>query len=256
MGARNIDEEGITLKDKIKVLIELQNCDDRIQRLQDRKMQGPKRIQALSDELETVSRGFAEDEERLEAIQSERRSLEGEVEDLEAKVQKGNEKLSSIKSNKEYTAALKEIEGYKKKKAALEDQLIRQMEELDLVKERCRANHEELETLQEKFEQDKKAVQQDLIEIDQALKGLEQERDRIAAKADPQLLGHYRLVRERIGSHAVSPVVGGVCMTCNMGIPPQMFNELMKCLELTSCPHCNRIIYWGDDAHFQDLTKS
>lgn len=242
------------MKDKIKVLIELQNCDNRIQHLQGKKMQAPKRIQVLSDEMEAVSKEFREDEERLEAIQSERRALEGEVEDLDAKIQKGNEKLSSIKSNKEYTAALKEIEAHKKKKAALEDQLIQQMEELEQVKERCQANSEEFKSLQEKFERDKKGVQQNLIEIEKELKGLEKERSKIVDRADPQLLRHYQLVRERIGSHAVSPVVGGVCMNCHMGIPPQMFNELMKCLELTSCPHCNRIIYWGDDAHFQDLT--
>jgi len=244
------------LKDKIKVLIELQNCDNRIQSLQARKRQGPSRIQALSDEMENVSRGFREDEERLDAIKSERRALEQEVEDLDTKLQKGNEKLSNIKSNKEYSAALKEIEGYKKKKAALEDQLIQQMEELELVTERCKANSEQLETLQQQFEKDKKVVQDELVGIEKELNALEKERAAVARKADPQFLGHYQLVRERIGSHAVSPVIGGVCKSCNMGIPPQMFNELMKCLELTSCPHCNRIIYWGDDAHFQDLTKS
>ncbi|MCF8062160.1 MAG: hypothetical protein K9M82_06560 [Deltaproteobacteria bacterium] len=243
------------MKDKIKVLIELQNCDNRIQSLLTRKKKGPSRIQALSDEMEAVSKGFQEDEERLDTIKSERRSLEQEVEDLDAKIQKGNEKLSNIKSNKEYSAALKEIEGYKKKKALLEDQLIQQMEELELVKERCRANSEQLETLQQQFEKDKKEVQDELVEIEKELTALEKERTAIARKADPQLLRHYELVRERIGSHAVSPVIGGVCKTCNMGIPPQMFNELMKCLELTSCPHCNRIIYWGDDAQFQELTN-
>jgi hypothetical protein len=244
------------LKDKIRVLIELQNCDDRIQSLQDRKRKGPSRIQALSDEMETVSRGFQEDEERLDAIKSERRSLEGDVEELDTKIQKGNEKLSNIKSNKEYSAALKEIEAHKKKKAALEDQLIQQMEELELVTERCKSNSEQLESLQQQFEADKKQVQEELVGIEKELKALEKEREAIVRKADPQLLSHYQLVRERIGSHAMSPVIGGVCKTCNMGIPPQMFNELMKCLELTSCPHCNRIIYWGEDAKFQDLTKS
>jgi hypothetical protein len=244
------------LKDKIKVLIELQNCDDRIQSLQSRKRKGPSRIQTLSDEMETVSRGFQEDEERLSTIKSERRSLEREVEDLDASIRKGNEKLSNIKSNKEYGAALKEIEAHKKKKAALEDQLIQQMEELELVTERCKGNSEQLETLRQQFEKDKKEVQDELVGIEKELKALEKEREAIARKADPQLLGYYQLVRERIGSHAMSPVIGGVCRTCNMGIPPQMFNELMKCLELTSCPHCNRIIYWGDDAHFQGLTKS
>lgn len=244
------------MKDKIKVLIELQNCDTLIQDLKKKKREAPLRIKGLSDEMDLISRGFQEDEERMEAVKSERRSLERDVEELEHKVGKGNEKLSSIKSNKEYTAALKEIETLNKKKTLLEDQIIGQIEELELVSERCRQNQEQLEALREQYERNKKAVQEELLNIEKDLGELEEKRTAISQKADPSLLGHYQLVRQRLGSYAVSSVIGGVCMTCHMAIPPQMFNELMRCNELASCPHCNRIIYWGEDSHFQDLTNS
>lgn len=243
------------MKDKIKVLIELQSCDNRIQHVLEKQKQGPARIKALADELESVSSGFKEDEDLLESLKKNRRSLEREVEDIENGIAKGNEKLSNIKSNKEYTAALKEIEELKNKKARIEDDLIGQMEEFERITERCKTNQEKLDTLREKYEKDKKEVQQELKKLEKELKSLVAEREAVAADADPQLLGRYSLVRERIGASAISPVVSGVCQSCHMGIPPQMFNELMKCLELTSCPHCNRIIYWGEDAHFQDLTK-
>ena len=243
------------MKEKIRVLIELQNCDNRIRKIQKKRDLSPAKIKALADEMEAVSSGFREDEERLDAIQKERRSLESEVEDLEGKIVKGNEKLSNIKSNKEYTSALKELEQLQKKREDLEDQLLQQMEELEQLKGACKENQSKLKELQDQFDRDKKEVQKELKGYDKELKALEKERTAITGKADPQFLGHYQLVRERIGHMAVSPVIGGVCRTCNMGIPPQMFNELMKCLELTSCPHCNRIIYWGEDERFQDLTN-
>ena len=244
------------MKDKIKVLIELQQVDNRIQDLLNRKKQGPLKIKALADEMEAVSNGFREDEDRADTLNKERRSLESEVEDLDQGIRKSNEKLSNIKSNKEYGAALKEIEDLKKKKARIEDELIQQMEELEQVTERCKDNKGKLIELQQTFERDKKAVQDELRRLDKELKKREKERAAIAGQADPEFLGRYQLIRERLGSSAISPVIGGVCQSCHMGIPPQMFNELMKCFELTSCPHCNRIIYWGEDAHFQDLTNS
>lgn len=244
------------MKDKIKVLIQLQEADNRIQDLLDQKNQGPLKIKALADEMEAVSSGFREDEERLDTLKKERRSLENEVEDLDQGIRKSNEKLSNIKSNKEYGAALKEIEELKKRKGRIEDELLQQMEELEQVTERCKENKDKLSDLKTVFERDKKAVQEELIQIDKELKKQEKKREAIAKQADPEFLSRYQLVRERIGSSAISPVIGGVCQSCHMGIPPQMFNELMKCFELTSCPHCNRIIYWGEDAHFQDLTNS
>lgn len=244
------------MKEKIKVLIELQNCDNQIKNLEKRKAEAPLRVQALSDEMELTSKGFQEEDERLEAVKSERRSLEREVDELDEKIRKSNEKLSNIKSNKEYTSALKEIEALSKKKALLEDSIIQHIEELELVTERCKQNKEQFNALQERFEQDRKETQEELLVLEKELAKLNKKRSGISKKADPHFLRHYQIVRERLGSYAVSPVIEGVCKTCNMGIPPQMFNELMKCEELTSCPHCNRIIYWGEDAVFRNLTNS
>ena len=243
------------MKEKIRVLIELQNCDNKIRGIQKRRNLGPEKIKALAEEMDSFSSGFKEDEERLDAIQKERRSLENDVEDLESKIVKGNEKLSNIKSNKEYSSAMKELEQLQKKRGNLEDQLLKQMEELEQLTEACKENQAKMKELQDRFERDKKDVQRELEELDRNLESLEKKRTAITKKAEPEFLSHYQLVRERIGHMAVSPVIGGVCKSCNMGIPPQMFNELMKCLQLTSCPHCNRIIYWGEDERFQDLTN-
>ena len=74
---------------------------------------------------------------------------------------------------------------------------------------------------------------------------------------DQELLKKYLFLKERKGGQAISPVVGGVCQTCHMGIPPQKFNELIKGHSLLACPNCDRIIYWGEDQHYQKaLNKS
>ena len=103
------------MKEKISVLIQLQDCDNRIREIVNKKNEGPLRIKKLEDELNFIESKFQEENDKLEFLKKDRRNIEQEIQDLEGKVEKSNIKLSSIKSNKEYKAALKEIEDIKKK---------------------------------------------------------------------------------------------------------------------------------------------
>jgi predicted nucleic acid-binding Zn-ribbon protein len=70
------------------------------------------------------------------------------------------------------------------------------------------------------------------------------------------MLKTYDLLRARRAEVAISAVVGGICQACHLEIPPQKFNELQRCKEMMSCPHCNRLIYWGEDEFFVNLLNS
>jgi len=65
------------------------------------------------------------------------------------------------------------------------------------------------------------------------------------------LLGMYDHLRKFKDGIAISPVTGGVCQACHMGIPPQKYNELIRGEELLNCPNCHRIMYWGDNEDFK-----
>ncbi|CAD7771580.1 C4-type zinc ribbon domain protein [Candidatus Methanoperedenaceae archaeon GB37] len=51
-------------------------------------------------------------------------------------------------------------------------------------------------------------------------------------------------IRKRRNGRAVVSVNDAVCEGCHMHIPPQNYNELLKCDKLMTCPSCQRIIYW------------
>jgi predicted nucleic acid-binding Zn-ribbon protein len=55
-----------------------------------------------------------------------------------------------------------------------------------------------------------------------------------------------------MGGRAVGPVKNGICQACNMNIPPQRFNELIKGNSLLFCPNCRRIIYWAEDEYYKE----
>jgi predicted nucleic acid-binding Zn-ribbon protein len=68
-------------------------------------------------------------------------------------------------------------------------------------------------------------------------------RERLAKKVDAKYLTRYEMLRNKRNGLAVTGVTRGVCRGCNMNIPPQMFNQLLREQELLTCPTCNRMMY-------------
>lgn len=244
------------MKDKLLVLIQLQECDNRIAKVLQAKELAPLRIQKLEDELRTVENQFKADEDQLEAFRKDRRQLEREIQELDGKIEKSSAKLTQIKSNKEYTAALKEIDDIKTIKFQTEEKAIQMMETAEELERKCKGHKETLKTLKDQSEKDKDAVKTELLGLEKDLDALQKERSQLCCDFDQGLLKKYVFLRERKGGLAISSVVTGVCQTCHMGIPPQKFNELIRGNDLMTCPHCNRIIYWGEDQDFQKTSTA
>jgi len=244
------------LQEKIKVLIQLQECDKRIKAIIEKKNEGPAKIKALQGEVEEFQRELEAKKEELEQQKKERRKIEREIDDLELKKQKSHAKLSSISSNKEYRAALKEIDELEREKGLREEKALELMEAIEALEEECKRLEEEYKQLQDKCKKEEKEILEQIQDLDQELERLERQRDGLCNQIDQGLLRHYNNLRGRKGGLAISPVIKGVCQTCHMGIPPQKFNELIRGDDLMSCPNCNRIIYWGDAKHFKELINS
>lgn len=243
------------MKDQLKILVQLQACDSRISAIVDQKDKAPLRIQKLQNDLLTAEEKLREDAERLELLVKERREIEQEVQDFENKIDKSNVKLSNIKSNKEYTAALKEIEDLKTAKFQAEDKMIQLLEEIETLEEKKDANKDEQTRLEKDFNNDKIKIEKEISVLDKELEGLQKKSKALGLSMDKEILRRYHFLRERREGQAVSAVVAGVCQTCHMGIPPQKFNELLRGDALMTCPYCNRLIYWGEDEHYQDVEK-
>jgi predicted nucleic acid-binding Zn-ribbon protein len=244
------------LKDKLLVLIQLQECDNRIAKILRAKEQGPLRIQKLEDQLKAMESQFKADEEQLETLRKDKRQFEREIQELDGKIEKSSAKLAQIKSNKEYTAALKEIDDLKTIKFQTEEKAIQIMETAEDMEQKCKGHKDTFIALKDQCEKDKEEIRKELADLEKDLKTLEKDRNQLCLDFDRSLLKKYLFLRERKGGLAISSVVTGVCQTCHMGIPPQKFNELIRGSDLMTCPHCNRIIYWGDDQDFQKLPNA
>ena len=241
------------MKDKICLLIQLQHCDNRMKEIRKRKEIGPLKIKKAEDDLRNAQREIEEERSTLDALKKDRRKIEQEVQELDGKIEKSSLKLSQIKSNKEYTAALKEIDDLKKAKFITEDKIIVVMEKIDKMEQETAEQDTRLKELGAETEKNRQQILEEIAILDEELAALEERRQAFINEMDADLLKKYLFLHERKNGLALSAVVTGVCQTCHMGIPPQKFNELIRGNALMTCPHCHRIMYWGDDEDFQKV---
>jgi uncharacterized protein len=239
------------LDDTIKFLIGLQNCDLKIRDIQKRMAETPQKFQALEEGLKALEKVSQEESGRLEEQKRERRHVEQEIASFDSRIEKSQTKLSNTKSNKEYRAALKEIDDLKREKTKFEERALELMEEVESHEKRVVDNKATLERARAQFEEDKEEVAKEVEALRETLKEWENERVKLSRSVGKELLEKYDFLKGRKGGIAVSSVIHAVCQTCHLGIPAQKFNELIRGDVLLTCPHCNRIIYWGDKECFQ-----
>lgn len=239
------------LEKTIKNLITLQNCDLRHNQVKQKKQEAPSKLKTIQKELEQKQQQMDEDLSKSQSVKKEKRQIEQEIADLESRIEKSKGKLTNIKSNKEYSAALKEIEELEREKNYREDRILEIMEQADVIEAQCAAIEKEKEATKKQYEADQKAIQAEMAALEEELKQYEAENVRIRVEIDDALLKKYDYIKERKEGIGLSAVVKGICQGCHMGIPPQKFNELMRGDVLMNCPHCMRIIYWGEDERYR-----
>ncbi len=105
-------------------LVQLQRAETDLKRVEGELAEIP-RQKALLDERLAEERGRLDAvREALAASQKARRQLEGELQDLETKRSKYKGQLMDVKTNKEYTAMLHEIESVEREIRGREDLIL------------------------------------------------------------------------------------------------------------------------------------
>ena len=145
---------------------------------------------------------------------------------------------------------LKEIETAEASRGDIETEIISILEELDKLSVLVKKDEETLKQSKNKYEQEKKIIEDDLNTIDADIVDWKKKRVGLQKNISADLLARYERVKKRNKGVGVISVWKAVCNGCHMNIPPQLYNELQRSNELLSCPNCNRIMY------FQDMEKS
>ncbi len=231
------------MREQIEILVKLQAIDSDIHFVNRRLGKVDEQKSQLEFELDGAKTSKDSLQAEMEALNKTYRSLESDSGLNSSKIAASKEKLSSVKTNKEYQSLLKEIDDIQALNSKLEDQMLEILDQIDQFESQLAEKNRQYDSAEKRVAADKAEIEK-VAEADrEKLAGLQKDFKAVMATVAPDTLKVFQSVRSRVGNLTIAKVENAVCAGCHMNIPPQMYNELQRFEALTYCPHCQRIIY-------------
>ena len=232
------------MKEQIKVLVKLQHLDTETVRIKSTLNDVSKKLEDLDSSLKEIEQTIKDQESVLNELTKEYRNYESDVKMNLGKNIKSQERLRSVKTNKEYQSMLKEIEDVNSKNSSIEDKMIECLERMDQTEEIIAKKKDEYLLFSDRIKSEKENIEREAGINKKKLDELDMDRKNVSGLIDSQLFKKYLVIREQQqGGLAVVPVKDAVCHGCNVNLPPQLYNELFRYDSLKFCPNCHRVIY-------------
>ena len=231
------------MKKQMELLFRLQTIDSNVKRSETLQHQFEEDVSRLQDELDSESQKSLAVKEEVEALVKKHREHEAELKVLEDQKGKVEEKMMGIKTNKEYSAAQHEISSIEQAISKKEDEIILAMDTVENAKELITAAEDSLQQAQQRFDAKKQQVETELNDFLADVEKQKQEREPLMQEIKPDMLGTYQQLLKARNGRAIALADDEQCFECNMKIPPQLYNEVVRGDTLQMCPHCRRILY-------------
>jgi uncharacterized protein len=233
-------------EDALKRLLDLQSEDSEVRRLNDRMASLPEaaRLEELRAQLAELDADLAIAAKQLEEIGREQSRLEGEIELLETKLAKEEQRLFSggVSNPKELSALQAEIEMLKRKRSSLEDELLEVMEQREGAAATETKLKGERETAAVDAERLTATVDSLTAEIQADLSKHTEERAAIAAGIPDDLISLYEKTRAAKHGVGAAALVGSTCQGCHTELPAREVERLRSERGLQRCDNCRRIL--------------
>ncbi len=234
------------MEKQLELIVELQGLDTVISQLMREKEAIPQEIQALEQRYSQESSHVEAAKAELEDLQKKRRSKERELESQAQEMKKRQGRLLEVKTNKEYSAILHEMETLREKQSTLEDEILEVLETIDQRTQQVGTRKEKLAKEKEVCEQQKKAREDKLAQIEARLAHLLEDRSKRISHIDKALIQTYMRIYENRQGLAVVPVKNACCSGCFVTLTPQSYQEAKRNDRIITCANCNRILYWKE----------
>ena len=232
---------------QLQTLIDLQGHDSRIASLEAEAARLPRQLEAIRASLAEARTAVESVTGRVEGTKKSLRAKEKDLEVTNTKRTKAEGRLWEVKTNKEYSAALLEIEEIKQEKAQAEEEILGLMELQERLSVEVREADSRFTTREAQAREDEAVVRTKLGALEEELAIARAQRASRARELPPRLLGDYERIYRARGGVAVAGVINGsICGGCRMSIRPQALQELRTATALSNCENCGRFLFWQD----------
>lgn len=238
-----MDHHPLPLREQLKVLVNLQEVDLKIDSLKKKKFSLPSHLKTINDTLQKSQAAISLKNTALAEIEKSLRQTQAALELNQDRLKRAHGKLEGVHNSQEFQAANKEIDQLKKLNSTLEEQLKKSKTEVGAIQTEIENMNLEISVTQEEQISKAALISSESSQINTQISSLEQERLQFVPNMNKRILALYDRVRVARNGLGLVPALNGRCSGCNLSLPPQLFNEIMKYNNAQSCPNCNRILF-------------
>ena len=232
------------MRDQFQLLLALQQVDDRLRALALEEQQLPQRLQAYETACAAARQQLVQQQATIEQSERQQRAFERELVNHQEAIRKTQSKAHEVKTNKEYSAILAEIDVGKQRLETLEDQLLALMEATDQQRQAYRTHEQQESVAQLALVEQKHQIQQEHETLHRIIVAEQERRQQTVAGLEAKLYEQYQKVAAQHGGRSVTQLQEGVCSGCHLKVPPQMISEIRLQTQLFTCPHCRLMLLW------------
>ncbi|HDH06233.1 MAG TPA: hypothetical protein ENH01_11115 [Nitrospirae bacterium] len=233
------------MNEQLRLLVDLQEVDSSTLSLADKIELLPGKLERFKTPLEEASASFQKLKSKHEDFNKRKKNKDLELEEIQDRINKLRSRSSEIKTNKEYEAHLKEIEGFEKNKYKIEDEILSLMEDIENFTKNLQEEELKIRKAEDDFQKQEKMLEEEKRKLNAEMEIRKAKRKDFIAGIDKEIYGKYMTLLNRSGL-AVVPAKNEVCLGCNYNIPPQLYNDIKKNDGIYSCFYCKRFLYYKD----------
>lgn len=232
------------MREEITRLMDLQVIDRQLQELELALTSIAGRVEEIRDETHKNQAELDRLTEHDKTISAARKTAERELAEGEVRIRNKRMRLTLVRNDKELQALTHEIESLKETNQRLESEVLTSMEGADVRTARIKELNEAIAKGRVELIAAEKEIAAQVEEFKGEIAKHRKAREKVAENIEPNLLARYQMIFSRRGGVAVTMAKGGTCQGCRMRLPPQLYNEIQKHLQIHFCPNCQRILYY------------
>ncbi len=230
-------------------LFRLQELVLEVHRKTERRSRTPDHLTHVEAAFQDARRRREEAGEKHSRASARKKVLEGEIADLSEKLKKYQQQLPSVKTNREYSALLNELDAVKREVRTREDEILALEENLAASSAEVAAHEASFPAEEAGYEEQMKEWRAEQVALTAEIAAAEEESRKLEGSIDKGLLRRFRQIAKKRGGIALARVtmVGpqtASCSGCHVRLRPQLLSDIRLSKELIFCDSCKRILYW------------
>ncbi len=227
----------------LETLVDLHRADVELRRLDQELIALPEQKAAIEARIVEDRAALDAAKAALDDLSKNRRHLELEVQDFEARRSKYKGQLGDVKTNKEYTALLHEIEAVDREIRSREDEILEAMEKVEVGQAAVRKEEASFKVVEAERRQEIQKLEAATREAEARRSDVLAQRDARVKTLNPEILGEYLRILKSRGT-ALSEARDGACMTCHVKLRAQVFVDAKRNDAIITCSSCSRILFY------------